>query len=253
MYKKKLALLLATILTLTGCQNVQNNKNEKYDAITLEQLETTIPKPESTLEPTNLPENVSSTVYDILNDKINYEFGYIKENTKVYNVLDNSILDNIEKYQKVIVLSKNEKYSVVQTESNLIGNINNEYIGTLPDTFVEIDLSEQKVIFYIDNEIAIKSDIVTGHASNSPTRLGYFEIYYKETDCYLTGPGYRSHVDYWMPFDKGIGLHDADWRDEFGKEIYKNNGSHGCVNMPFDTAKTIYNNTEVHSKVLVHN
>ena len=33
-----------------------------------------------------------------------------------------------------------------------------------------------------------------------------------------------------MPFDGGIGFHDASWRDEFGGDIYLTDGSHGCIN-----------------------
>ena len=43
-----------------------------------------------------------------------------------------------------------------------------------------------------------------------------------------------------MPFDGGIGLHDATWRKRFGGEIYKTSGSHGCVNLPYNAAKQIY-------------
>ena len=34
----------------------------------------------------------------------------------------------------------------------------------------------------------------------------------------------------------------ASWRSQFGGEIYKTNGSHGCVNLPLDAAKTLYEN-----------
>ena len=68
----------------------------------------------------------------------------------------------------------------------------------------------------------------------------------------LRGPGYASPVSYWMPFDGGIGLHDATWRYKFGGEIYKTNGSHGCVNMPLSTAKTIYENIESDTPIIVY-
>jgi lipoprotein-anchoring transpeptidase ErfK/SrfK len=45
-----------------------------------------------------------------------------------------------------------------------------------------------------------------------------------------------------MPFNGGIGLHDATWRSSFGGNIYKTNGSHGCVNMPLQSAKKVYEN-----------
>ena len=56
----------------------------------------------------------------------------------------------------------------------------------------------------------------------------------------LNGPGYSSYVEYWMAFNGNIGLHDANWRNEFGGSIYRSNGSHGCVNLPTEAAKLIY-------------
>ena len=58
-------------------------------------------------------------------------------------------------------------------------------------------------------------------------------------------------MDFWLPFDKGQGLHDASWRKTFDDDDYLN-GSHGCVNMKYADAKTVYENVSVGTKVLVH-
>ena len=42
-------------------------------------------------------------------------------------------------------------------------------------------------------------------------------------------------------FSHGV-ADDATWRNSFGGTIYKTNGSHGCVNLPKNAAKTIYEN-----------
>ena len=61
-----------------------------------------------------------------------------------------------------------------------------------------------------------------------------------------------SYVNYFVEFNQGIGIHDASWRKYFGGRIYKESGSHGCVNSPLEFAKTVYNNCTVGStKVLV--
>ena len=51
---------------------------------------------------------------------------------------------------------------------------------------------------------------------------------------------YKTPVTYWMPFNGGIGLHDASWRSKFGGTIYQTSGSHGCVNLPPASAATLY-------------
>ena len=52
--------------------------------------------------------------------------------------------------------------------------------------------------------------------------------------------------------NSNIGLHDASWRSEFGGEIYKTNGSHGCVNLPKDKAYELYDLISVGTTVIVH-
>ena len=135
---------------------------------------------------------------------------------------------------------------------NVLSIHSNDDLEILPNLFVEVDISDQTVKMYKDNEVILTTLTVTGKTS-SPTRIGYFPISYKTYDTYLTGPGYNSHVYYWMPFDGGIGLHDASWRDTFGGDIYINNGSHGCVNLPHNAAKEIYENVDTGTMVLVHN
>ena len=51
---------------------------------------------------------------------------------------------------------------------------------------------------------------------------------------------YEQPVQYWMPFDGGIGFHDANWRDDFGGDIYLTSGSHGCINLPPENAAVLY-------------
>ena len=63
-------------------------------------------------------------------------------------------------------------------------------------------------------------------------------MYFKDSDVYS---------NYWMQFDGGIGLHDADnWRNSYG---YR--GSHGCVNIPLTVAYRLYNSIGVGTKVIV--
>ena len=56
-----------------------------------------------------------------------------------------------------------------------------------------------------------------------------------------------------MPFNyNGQGMHDATWRSSFGGNIYKYNGSHGCVNMPLDKAGKLYKMTDNGVPVIVY-
>lgn len=111
------------------------------------------------------------------------------------------------------------------------------------NSYVEVSIENQKLWMYVDGECIVETNVVTGNINNgNGTRKGVFSLTYKTRNAVLRGPGYESPVSYWMPFDGDIGLHDATWRSSFGGTIYKYNGSHGCVNMPFNAAKTVYEN-----------
>lgn len=120
------------------------------------------------------------------------------------------------------------------------------YNSDLGDSYVEINLGAQHVWLYIDGEEIVSTDCVSGTASD-PSRItpsGTYTLYYKESPSVLKGENneYESKVTYWMPFNGGIGLHDASWRNSFGGDIYKSNGSHGCINLPVSAAAAIYAN-----------
>ena len=55
-----------------------------------------------------------------------------------------------------------------------------------------------------------------------------------------------------MPFNGGIGLHDASWRNSFGGDIYINNGSHGCINLPLEAAEKLYNIINSEMPIIVY-
>ena len=111
------------------------------------------------------------------------------------------------------------------------------------DTYVEIDLSNQKVYLFVGGKLIKHSDCVTGDmAKKYTTPPGIFGLTYKQRNAILRGRDYASPVSYWMPFNGNIGMHDASWRTKFGGDIYKTDGSHGCINLPKDMAKTLFSN-----------
>ena len=109
------------------------------------------------------------------------------------------------------------------------------------NTYVEIDLGNQKLYYYVDGQLTLTSDIVSGALwGGRKTPPGLYKVNYKARNVVLRGPNYAAPVRYWMPFNGGIGMHDANWRSSFGGGIYKSGGSHGCINMPSSSAKALY-------------
>ena len=123
-------------------------------------------------------------------------------------------------------------------------------VNDLGNTYIEVDLTEQYMWYYQDGNVIFESDIVSGLASDPERKTppGIFTMYYKKSPDVLRGTkkadgtySYEQPVTYWMPFNGGIGFHDADWQPYFGGDRYLTGGSHGCINMPPDKAGELYN------------
>ena len=264
---KKYALPFICGLFIGGCAYTSLKEHDDFENNEV-RIITPVPSPSTIITivptPTTIEETDNSDKVTEEDDKLditlakdiegNIEYHhcdvYFNQDTPIYNDINGKELSNIEIYNKAFEIYSKDGWSFIDIGDALVF-VESKNITTLPDKYVELDISDQDVKLYIDGIEVVNSKVVTGKDS-TPTREGYFEIFAKNRNRYLTGPGYKSYVNFFMPFDGGIGLHDASWRDEFGGEIYRQNGSHGCVNMPYDEVKTIYENVEVGTKVLVH-
>lgn len=140
-----------------------------------------------------------------------------------------------------------------------------------PDKYIDVDISEQHARMYVDGELVWETDIVTGQPNlNRDTPQGVFYVSEHETDVTLYSQGtvregerleegevaedgWISHVDFWIAYDRGErGFHNADWRWEFGGDIYTWWGSHGCINMDYEPARELYELTELGDAVVIH-
>lgn len=115
-------------------------------------------------------------------------------------------------------------------------------------TYAEVDLTDQHMYFIKNGKVVLETDIVTGNPNKgNATPQGVYTLSYKTLNATLRGEkkangeySYETPVKYWMPFNGGIGFHDATWQSSFGGDRYKSHGSHGCVNMPKEKAGKLY-------------
>ncbi len=117
------------------------------------------------------------------------------------------------------------------------------------DTYVEVDMGNQHMYYYQDGADIFESDFVSGDITygNRATPEGIYTLYFKQSPAVLRGgadangnPEYETSVTYWMPFNGGIGFHDAEWQPYFGGDRFMGGGSHGCINLPYDSAAALY-------------
>ena len=117
-----------------------------------------------------------------------------------------------------------------------------------------IDRGEQKLYAYDGDTLFLEAPVSTG-LDLTPTPRGTFSVYRKTPSRYMQGPlpGISDQyydlpgVSWNLYFTRGGGaIHGAYWHDSFGKQW-----SHGCVNLPVETAKKLYDWAPLGTEVLV--
>ena len=145
----------------------------------------------------------------------------------------------------------------------------------LGGSYIEISLDDQHMWVYDDYDLIASTGVITGQADSASMRSdpGCYYIYAKQRNRVLGNmktTGYECFVKYFMPYNGGEGIHDADWRGsgefgtnaykdadwrgsgEFGTNAYKWDGSHGCINTPPSIMPTIYEHAYVGMPVIVY-
>ncbi len=130
------------------------------------------------------------------------------------------------------------------------------------NTYVDIDLSMQHMWYVVNGEVVLDTDIVTG--TPTPKRItpeGVYSVVEKEENKTLIGaivpetgkPEYKIPVRYWIRVTwDGIGIHDSTWRGSYGGSIFETDGSHGCINTPFNAVQSMYNSIAMGTPVVMH-
>jgi hypothetical protein len=128
-------------------------------------------------------------------------------------------------------------------------------------TYIDLDLTDQHMYYLVDGKIEFETDVVTGAPwGGRATPAGVYYILEKLSPTVLKGDRlpngkreYETPVKYWMRITwGGVGFHDATWQPWFGGNRYTYAGSHGCINMAYSDAQTLYGVLELGTPVISH-
>ncbi|WP_026652759.1 L,D-transpeptidase [Butyrivibrio proteoclasticus] len=165
-----------------------------------------------------------------------------------------SIIDINTEFENLKTAFIEESYARVDTreitfsEDCLVVDAGTE----LGNTYIAVDMGEQMLYYYENGELRMNMPVVTGNVNRSRgTPAGLYSVYNKRYHTYLRGVDYVSYVNYWLGVHKGVGIHDATWRSKFGDEIYKSDGSHGCINCPMDQVSELWEIVEIGTPVIL--
>ena len=198
---------------------------------------------------TSLKERIKNMYPNIKNITIK-NIGYLEKDAPIYDNNNNNSIENVDAYQSVRILEEINDYYLVDYEGT-IGLIKKDAIKTYNGTFIIVDLSDQEIYLYCNNDMVFKSYCTTG-SDETPTRVGAFSVYERSNSRNFSKQARAKYI--WANFDHGNGIHDAPWESQskFGSDKYrKKNGSKGCVRLPDETAIYLRKYIRKGTKVLV--
>ena len=196
--------------------------------------------------------NPNGTVYTVQNGdtltSIAAKFGTTVAAIQSSNSLANP--DGISAGQKLIIppVGQNGGVPAVVSAPNPVQPAAS---ATTSGKWIDVNLSTQRLTAY-EGSTAVFTSLVSTGVARHPTVTGTFNIYQKYTSQAMTGGTgseyyYLPNVPYVMYFYESYAIHGAYWHNNFGHVM-----SHGCVNLPVEASKFMYNWAPMGTTVKVH-
>lgn len=165
--------------------------------------------------------------------------------------MNDNVIGTIEKNCVMEVIADCGDFYMIKT-SDYVGYVSKSVVKNTDRKFVYVDISHQEVRLYQDNKVIFYSPICTGTNGN-PTDEGVFTMRGVYQNATLKGPGYETHVDVFMKYNGGEGLHDLKMKYYGIPGQNHDSGSHGCDRMPHDNAIKLSTMVEKGVQVIVGN
>ena len=115
---------------------------------------------------------------------------------------------------------------------------------------IDINLSSQRATLY-ENDAVVNSWAVSTGLPGTLTPTGNFKVFahtrMQDMGCYEGAPYCTKDVPWITWFAPNIGFHGTYWHNNFGQRM-----SHGCVNLPINLAKYVYDWSPTGLEISVH-
>ena len=125
-------------------------------------------------------------------------------------------------------------------------------MGKYGPKWFDVDISDQSIIAYEGDTPVYTARVSTG-TWKYPTVEGTYRVYAKYVSTKMEGgqgtPDYYyiPNVPYTMYFYGSYALHGAFWHNNFGNQM-----SHGCVNLPVEVARWMFDWAPIGTMVVTH-
>lgn len=163
------------------------------------------------------------------------------------------IFDSDSEAEYIVKLLKEDDINKDIIEKDRTPIYKQQMANEIQSEYIEVSIKDQHLWYYKNGELVSDTAVVTGRQGVHDTPKGVYFVSEKINGKNLKGADYVTWVNKWMRLtNSGIGLHDAYWRSSFGGNIYKSNGSHGCINLPKAYAYELYDSISRGIQVIVY-
>jgi hypothetical protein len=140
-----------------------------------------------------------------------------------------------------VAFFRNQSISPLTALTETLSSSQRQVLGSSSEEkWIEIDLSDQKLIAHQGDTIFLESPISSG--LSFPTPEGTYNIWYKIRFTKMEGGSKANNTYYYLPnvpysmfFHGNFGIHGTYWHNNFGHRM-----SHGCVNSPTPVAEKLF-------------
>lgn len=166
------------------------------------------------------------------------------------------IIDNFDP-TATIGYFNNQLVTIPKIDDQILGDSTSISVQN-SNKHIEVDLTNQKLYAYENNNLVFEYSISSGTWNRTPT--GTFTVWAKIRSQKMSGGSKELGTYYYLPNvpyilfyynDKvakkiGYSIHGAYWHNNFGVPM-----SHGCINMRISEASQIYNFADVGTQITV--
>lgn len=256
MMKRIMSILLTISFAagIAGCTTIGETTQTTQPTIISGQVTTTVPATTIAVSVAATTVATSPTTTEPKNEPPTQTQTIVPKTTSPEKIEESYINTDDSETTQTTEATDNEEFYPSTTTDDSYEDSSNDFTqvekNDSEETYIYVDIENQILQYFKNGELMLSSQVVTGADNGTP--VGMYEVVSKYRNIVLTGDNYESPVQYWIGFlGSGYGFHDASWRWEFGGNIYKYNGSHGCVNMPLEKVAELYEMVDIGTPVFI--
>lgn len=142
---------------------------------------------------------------------------------------------------ETVAIFEDRTLTPLHSLASLLTDQDRQVLGVTTEyKWIEIDLSDQKLIAHQGDDIFLEAYISSGLWNRTP--IGEYAIWYKIASTKMEGGSRLNDSYYYLPnvpfsmfFFGDYGIHGTYWHNDFGRPK-----SHGCVNAPTPVAEKLF-------------